>query len=421
MKASTEPPRPTSRDITLLIILLISGVVTRLIFTAAQGLPRFDPWRHLLLVENLRAGKGFTLFAGQPYLWYPPFWHAFAALMPRALGLAQLSAIFSLLTIPLIYVFARVGARMSRTGAAVAGLFMAVSGPLVAFTSYFGPEALALFLVLGALSLVACADRPPFLIAAGMMLSAGLVLRINMAIIGFLFIPFVIKRMKWAWVSIGGLLPLAYIGVGNHKVLAANPWAFTWDGLATPSSSYSALATVFPQMHPAVQAGLRTLHSVIMRSPEWLIQGGTIRWDTILYMVFGLMAVLLSRRFVWIAAAVLGMVYTVFLDGSHSTFFFRYSLGLFPDLLPGVRGASGPCSGGQVAEVPMVLRGLRRLRPPLGSAALCPSAHARSRPHGAPGRSPHGKLLYGEQRLLSSGMPHGPVSGQAVHRYARAP
>lgn len=48
----------------LIIAFLAIGVGLRLLFLGVQGLPRFDPWRHLLLVENLRAGRGFTLFAG---------------------------------------------------------------------------------------------------------------------------------------------------------------------------------------------------------------------------------------------------------------------------------------------------------------------------------------------------------------------
>lgn len=125
-------------EYTFLAILLVIGTFVRLFFLSAQSMPRFDPWWHLLLVENLRAGRGFTLFVGQPYIWCPPFWHGLAALMPRALGLDQLAALFSLLSIPLTYVFARVGAKMSVGGAGVAGLFMAASGPLVAFTCHYG-------------------------------------------------------------------------------------------------------------------------------------------------------------------------------------------------------------------------------------------------------------------------------------------
>ena len=133
-----ESPKLEICDYVIIAVLLAVGAGARLFFLNAQGIPRFDPWRHLLLVENLRAGRGFTLFASQSYIWYPPFWHGFAALMPRAFGLDQLAALFSLLTIPLTYVFARFGARMSAVGAGVAGFFMAASGPLVAFTCHYG-------------------------------------------------------------------------------------------------------------------------------------------------------------------------------------------------------------------------------------------------------------------------------------------
>ena len=299
-------------------------------FFNAQGIPRFDPWRHLLLVENLRAGRGFTLFAGQPYIWYPPFWHGLAALMPKALGLAQLSAIFSMLTIPLTYVFARVGAKIGAAGAAVAGLFMALSGPLIAYTCHYGPEAFALFLISGALCLVACWKHPVGVAAAGLLLSAGVLLRPNLGILVFLVVPFVLKRLRWIWFGVGGIIPLAFVGIWNHRVIAANPFIFTWDGLATPASGYGLFSSLLPQMHPAVVEALRGLHSVIIPVPEWLRQGGAIRWDTILFMVFGLLAVAASRKLLWIAAALVGMAYMLFLDRSLSSNFFRLALGLFP-------------------------------------------------------------------------------------------
>jgi len=311
-------------------ILLVCGAVVRLLYLDAQGLPRFDPWRHLLLVENLRGGRGFTLFAGQPYFWYPPFWHGFAALMPRALGLDQLAALFSLLTIPLIYVFARVGAKMSAVGAGVVGLFMAVSGPLVAFTCHYGPEAFALFLILAALCLAAISPRMIAALTAGVLLSAGILLRPNLAILGFLFIPFVFRRKNWIAYAAGGAIPVAFVAIWNHRAIAANPFIFTWDGLATPASGYGWLSTLLPQLNPAVTESLRQLHSVIMPSPEWIAMRGVLRWDTILFMVFGVIAVLSAKRLSWIAAVLAGLVYILFLDRSFSANYFRIALGLFP-------------------------------------------------------------------------------------------
>ena len=41
-----------------------------------------DPWRHLQLVRNIRSGAGFTLFDGQPYIWYSPVWYYLCAGLP---------------------------------------------------------------------------------------------------------------------------------------------------------------------------------------------------------------------------------------------------------------------------------------------------------------------------------------------------
>jgi hypothetical protein len=325
-----ERAKPGVHDLVPICVLLIAGVAARLFFLGVQGLPRFDPWRHLLLVENLRAGRGFTLFAGQPYIWYPPFWHGFAALMPRALGLDQLAALFSLLTIPLAYVFARVGAKMSAVGAGVAGLFMAASGPLVAFTCHYGPEAFALFLILTALCLAVLSPRWIAALTAGVLLSAGIFLRPTLAILAFLFIPFVPRRKNWMAYAAGGAIPAAFVAVWNHRVIAANPFIFTWDGLATQATGYGWLSTLLPQFHPTITESLRQLHSAIMPSPEWFSLGGVIRWDTILFMVFGVIAVVAARRLFWMGGVVIGLVYILFLDRSLSANYFRIALGLFP-------------------------------------------------------------------------------------------
>ena len=328
--APAESPRLDSRDYAALLILLAVGAIVRLLFNGAQTIPRFDPWRHLLLVENLRAGRGFTLFAGQPYIWYPPFWHGFAALMPRALGLDQIAALFSLLTVPLAYAFARFGAKMSFIGAGVASLFMAASGPLVAFTCHYGPEAFALFLTLCALCLMACTKREAAGLTSGILFSAAVFLRPNLALLGFLFIPYVLRGKRWIALSIGGLVPAVFVAIWNLRAIAANPFIFTWDGFATPAGGYGPIATLLPQLEPVVRESLRQLHSTIMPLPEWFSLGGILRWDTILFMAFGVVAVIASRRLFWIVAALVGIIYILFLDRSLSANYFRIALGLFP-------------------------------------------------------------------------------------------
>jgi hypothetical protein len=238
--------------------------------------------------------------------------------------------LFSLLTIPLIYLFARVGAKMSSVGAGVAGLFMAASGPLVAFTCHYGPEAFALFLILTALCLAALSPRMIAALTAGGLLSAGILLRPNLAILGFVFIPFVLRRKAWIGYIAGGAIPAAFVAIWNQRVIAANPFIFTWDGLATQASGYGWLSTLLPQLEPVVRESLRQLHSTIMPLPEWLTQAGVIRWDTILFMAFGIIAVVASRRLFWIAGTLAGLAYILFLDRSLSANYFRIALGLFP-------------------------------------------------------------------------------------------
>jgi len=56
-----ESPQLETRDYMIMAIVLVFGTAARLFFLGIQSIPRFDPWRHPLLVENLRAGRGFNL------------------------------------------------------------------------------------------------------------------------------------------------------------------------------------------------------------------------------------------------------------------------------------------------------------------------------------------------------------------------
>ena len=46
----------------------------------------FDPWRHLVLLRNLREGLGFTLTGEQPYVWYNPLWYVLCSWFPEGVG-----------------------------------------------------------------------------------------------------------------------------------------------------------------------------------------------------------------------------------------------------------------------------------------------------------------------------------------------
>ncbi len=406
-----ETPRLGPRDLVLLAILMAVGAAIRLYFLSAQGIPRFDPWRHLLLVENLRAGRGFTLFAGQPYIWYPPFWHGFAALMPRALGLDQLAALLSLLTIPLTYVFARLGAKMSWVGAGVASLFMAASGPLVAFTCHYGPEAFALFLALGALCLVACARGLLAVLASGLVFSAAVFLRPSLALLGFLFIPYVLKYRRWVLFAAGGIVPAVFVGLWNHRVIAANPFIFTWDGLATSASGYGPLATLLPQLERGVR-GIPSECSIRRSCPS--LSGSRLAESSA-----G------TRSCSWHLASSPSSPRGACSGSSRlswASFTSCFSIGHFrqtTSVSPSAFSLSSSCPWGALADrvrsvgipaIPVVFCGLRLFRSLFGSEPFRSFAHARARPHAASAGDARGEGLHGEQRLLPSRIPHGPIS-----------
>ena len=79
------------------------GALARTAYLALTELPRFDPWRHLKLVANIRAGHGFTLFDGQPYIWHHPAWYYLSAALPARIGGQWLAAALSLLTVALVW------------------------------------------------------------------------------------------------------------------------------------------------------------------------------------------------------------------------------------------------------------------------------------------------------------------------------
>lgn len=359
MSEAPEGPRrlrPDRRDGTALGLLLLLGGLLRAGFVYLQQLPPYDPWRHLELVRNLREGLGFTLFADQPYLWYSPVWYRIAALAPEALGLDVLAAVFSLLAVPPVYLLLR-GEGGSRATAAAGGLLMAASGPVVAFTCHYGPEALALCLVLWAAVLALSCRSPLAAAAAGILFGLGLVLRLNFAFSVFLFLP-LLRRPGRALALLGGsAVPLAATWWRNHSIIADHAWLFTWDGLATPGADFTPLSTLVVQMHPAVQEGLRRLHEIVVPAPEWL---GS--WGTLLFMLLGVVGVLLCRRADVTLTVVLTLGYFLLLDTTHSSNFFRIYLVVFPAFFLGLARAS--------AMLRDSLRGLRGELPAWGLIAL---------------------------------------------------
>jgi hypothetical protein len=333
--------------------------LVRTVYLALTELPRFDPWRHLKLVANIRAGLGFTLFDGQPYLWHHPAWYYLCAVLPRAIGAQWLAGAFSLLTAALVWRWLRAVHPASPRVADDAALMMALYGPLVSFTCQLGPESFALALVLASLAWV-CA-RPGTLAAAGAGVLFGLAAaaRINFAINLFLFLPFLENRRRaLAW-SAGAALPLGVAWWRNHAIIAAYPWVFTWDGLATRATDFNVLSTLVIQVHPAVRAGLSRLHAQLAPVPLWFRGPDGISWGPLLFLIAAACCLVASRRREIAFAGFTAAVAFLFLDRSFSANFYRIWLGAFPVFIAAVAITAERLRsvGGGRSRVPSLLAG----------------------------------------------------------------
>jgi hypothetical protein len=334
------------RDVKALAVVLAVGALFRGAYTAALGTPPYDPWRHLLLVDHLRSGLGFSLFEGQPYVWYNPGWHHLLAFLPPAIGPAWIAAGLSWLALVPLYVWVRGlddhGPR-ARTAALLAGLLAAASGPVVRFTCHYGPEAFAWLLLLTGLALGATRSRHRSALASteGLLFGVALTARMNFCFAFPLFLPRLARRARGrparalGWAA-GALLPLLLVWWRNRSAIRSYRFLFTWDGLATRTEDFSLLSTLVVQWHPAVHEGLRRLHERVVPVPQWIEDGGAVRWDRVLLIVLGMAAVVVSRRWALSLAALGGLGYFLLLDGTGSSHFFRIYLVLFPAMIAGL-------------------------------------------------------------------------------------
>jgi hypothetical protein len=297
-----------------------------------QGLPIFDPWRHLELIRNLRAGLGFTLFDGQPYIWYAELWYRLCAAVPRWIEPQWLAGLLSWLSVAALWLWLRRSnnGEESRRTALAAAILAAGFGPLVAFTCHFGSEAFALFLLLSALAL---ATQVPGALAAGgsgLLFGAALAARLNLAFDAFLFLPAILTRRRGAAFAAGAAVPLIAAWWTNHRAIEAYRYLFTWDGLATRTADFNAVSTLVLQLHPAIREGLRRLHEQIMPLPEWISGPAGIAWGPLVFMLLGTVCLAASRRWYLMLAGFPTIGYFLLLDASKSSNFFRIWLGLFP-------------------------------------------------------------------------------------------
>lgn len=395
-----------------LVFALLLGAVARVAYLALTELPRFDPWRHLKLVENVRAGRGFTLFDGQPYLWHHPAWYYLSAALPAPLGGQWLAGALSLLSVALVWRWLRAAHPASPWAAAAAALMMALFGPLVSFSCHMGPESFALTLVLS--SLVWVCTRPGLLAAAGAgaLFGLGAAVRINFAFNLFLFFPFLATRRRvFAWAA-GAAIPLGAAWWRNCQVIASYPWVFTWDGLATRSADFNPLSTLVIQMHPAVREGLSRLHEHLVPLPLWFRGPDGTSWGPLLFLLLAAGCLIACRRWELALAGFTAAGAFLFLDRSLSANYFRVWLGVFPTLIAAVAVAADRlrARGGGRSRVPgLVAGGLVALVIACGVGELLPQAM-----YPIEAVTPPPEFLAEEAYLVNSGFYHPEA---AVWRY----
>jgi len=301
----------------------LAGLVARLAYLAFLDVAPYDPWRHLQLLDNLRAGLGFTLFDGQPYLWYSPVWHVPLAALPEFFRPDWVATLLSALAVPLFYGFLRTAE--NRKVALTGAVLFALCGPVVRFTCHYGPEAFALTLTVAALWLLRARLAFVWAAVAGLLYGTALVARMNFLFVTPMFVPGLRTPARGLAFGVGTLVPLAVTWWRNHTIIAAHDWVFTWDGLATRSADFTPLSTLIVQLHPAVSEGLRRLHEIVVPIPEW-----TRSWWLIAFVVLGGLAGLAARR-LWLGLTIAGtLFYFLVLDEGMSSNFFRIYLVLLP-------------------------------------------------------------------------------------------
>jgi len=313
------------------IAAVVTGAAIRAGYLWWMGLPLFDPWRHLELLSNLRAGKGFTLFEQQPYVWYAPLWYRIAAFLPESIDAAWVAGLFSAAAVALLALWLGASEDAAlRKGAPWAAFCAAGFGPLVAFTCHYGAEAFALACLLAALAVWARSRGWLPALGAGLLFGVAVSARLSLAFDAFLFLPVLRGPRRAAALAAGAAFPLGLHWLRNYLVLSSQDWVFLWDGLAVRTARFNPLTTFFLQGHPDLAEGLRRLHAQLVPWPEWIVDAKGVRFDLIAFMALALAATIAARRWALLLAAGTTLAYLLVGDRTHSGNFFRLYVGLFP-------------------------------------------------------------------------------------------
>ncbi len=346
-----ETPR---KDLDIGLALVAVSMAVRTAYILFMDIPPFDPWRHLALIANIRAGRGFTLFDGQPYIWYHPLWYRLCAVFPRAIGPEWIAGFFSAVSVGLLFLWLRLRSGMGpekRGEAMAAGIMASVFGPLIAFTCHYGPESFALCAVLGALCLAETRRSIPAAAVAGVLAGLAGVTRLNLlwaVAVGF----FAVRGKARKGIFLGGAaVPVVLAWLRNHAAIGSHPFLFTWDGIATRTADFNAFSTVAVQSHPTVKAALKALHEMTVPTAEWLWSAEGLPWGSAIFMVAGAAALLLWRKRLAGWVGFLSFIYMACFDPTRTGNYFRIYVGLFPLMFAALAELAGRISR---------VRGIRR-------------------------------------------------------------
>jgi hypothetical protein len=316
-------------------IVCILSLLLRFIYTHTAGLPFADPWRHMTLVRNIRNGLGFTLFDGQPYIWYSPLWYYLVASVAEPENIKWVSTIIGGFTAPLFSLFLFRYTKGSLTAAIVGGLLMAGFGPVIVYSCQLGAEAFAMFLFVCALFIGSYQDKKLSSFFSGILFGLSVAARLQFSLAMFVFFSVVTNKIGRFFFIIGTSVPLLIHWIRNSIVINKYNFIFTWDGMATHRSEYNLISTLAVQLHPSVVKANRMLYEIIVPLPQWLFSDDRFRWEFIFFFVISFTCVLFSRNFFLFLSVCITVFYFLFFDETLSAHFLRNWIGLFPLLFIG--------------------------------------------------------------------------------------
>ena len=238
--------------------MALLSLLMRAAYIYATDFPALDPWRHAALIKNILDGKGFTLFAGSPYIWYSPLWYYPAAWLGKLLGFGALELVVSSLPPILLYLLLWRSTRELRPALA-AGLGTALFGPLLLYSTGLGSDGAALDLLLLALLLPEYRCGKLAYLLAGLLFGLACGMRANFIFAGLAFC----RPRDWRnlpYFIIGAALPLGFVLWRNYDITSTQAFVFTWDALASRGASFNLLSAFLPGLNPEVGAANEILN-----------------------------------------------------------------------------------------------------------------------------------------------------------------